>query len=311
MPSDEREAAAAAPDEWVESFATHLAFERNASPHTLRNYRRDIASFAAWAARRGQAGRGPEFWRGLGPSDVRSYLAHLHPTHQKTSIARRLSGLRAFLRYLVREGLIGQNPADAINAPKAPKKLPQFMPVDEIFHLLDNVRGDGLAGARDKAILELLYATGVRVSELVGLSERDLDLSGGLARVMGKGKVEREVVLTVPAAAAVQNYFEALRREGRVGAPEGPVFLNARGGRLTDRSVRRILNAWLLRAAIHRKVSPHTLRHTFATHLLAGGADLRSIQELLGHKSLSTTQKYTHLGIERLMEVYDKAHPRA
>lgn len=300
-----------AADEWVEAFRAHLVLERNSSPHTVRNYGRDIADFAEWSKKKGRTGEGPDFWRGVEAGEIRSYLARLHPDHEKTSIARRLSGLKAFFRYLVREGRIAANPAQALTAPKAAKKLPEFMPVDEVFHLLDTVAGEGLAGARDKAILETLYATGVRVSELVGLSPRDMDLENGFARVMGKGKVEREAVLTETAVRAIRKYFDARSDAGLDVLRDGPVFLNSRGGRLTDRSVRRILDAWLKKAALVRKVSPHTLRHTFATHLLAGGADLRAIQELLGHKSLSTTQKYTHLGIERLMEVYDKAHPRA
>lgn len=298
-------------DVWVEAFRAHLVLERNASPHTVRNYGKDISGFAEWSKKRGKTGFGPDFWREVDAADIRSYLAKLHPDHEKTSIARRLSGLKAFFRYLVREGHLGKSPAQAVNAPKAARKLPEFMPVDEIFHLLDTVAGEGLNGFRDKAILETLYATGVRVSELVALSQRDLDLENGFMRVMGKGKVEREAVLTETAARAITKYFDARLDAGLGPVRDGPVFLNNRGGRLTDRSVRRILDAWLKRASLVRKVSPHTLRHTFATHLLAGGADLRAIQELLGHKSLSTTQKYTHLGIERLMEVYDKAHPRA
>ncbi len=309
-PTKEALATSPTPDPWVEGFAAHLAFERNSSGHTVRNYLRDVEAFAAWLGERGFES-GPERWRRVTPDTVRAYLARLHPTHEKSSIARRLSGLKAFFRYLVREGRLTKSPADPLSAPKAVKKLPEFMPVDEVLHLLDTVRGEGESGARDKAILELLYATGVRVSELVGLNGRDLDLPGRLARVRGKGKVEREAVLTEVGAHALESYLAARREAKRPLEPGGPVFLNARGGRLTDRSVRRILDAWLARAAIVRKVSPHTLRHTFATHLLAGGADLRAIQELLGHKSLSTTQKYTHLGIERLMEVYDKAHPRA
>lgn len=298
-------------DEWVGAFTAHLTLERNSSPHTVRNYLKDVSGFAEWSAKRGKAGGGPDFWRSVETGEVRSYLAHLHPDHEKTSIARKLSGLKAFFRFLVREGRLKSNPAQAVSAPKAAKKLPEFMPVDEVLHLLDTVAGEGLSGARDRAILETLYATGVRVSELVGLSVKDLDLANGFARVKGKGKVEREAVLTSPAIRAIEDYFSERRAAGLEPGRESPVFLNSRGGRLTDRSVRRILDAWLMRAALSRKVSPHTLRHTFATHLLAGGADLRAIQELLGHKSLSTTQKYTHLGIERLMEVYDKAHPRA
>lgn len=300
-----------AKDPLVEAYFTHLEFEKNSSPHTLRNYRLDVEGFAGWARSRGKGGTGADFWRAVASADVRSHLASLHSNHAKSSVARKLSGLRAFFRYLVREGHLAANPAASVAAPKAVKKLPEFMPVDEILHLLDTVADEGLAGARDKAMLETLYATGVRVSELVGMDLKDLDFANGFARARGKGKVEREVVLTAQAVKAIESYLDARAAAGQEVRRDGPVFLNLRGGRLTDRSVRRVLDAWLLRAALSRKVSPHTLRHTFATHLLAGGADLRAIQELLGHKSLSTTQRYTHLGIERLMEVYDKAHPRA
>ncbi|PLX42104.1 MAG: tyrosine recombinase XerC [Deltaproteobacteria bacterium] len=296
-------------DPWVEEFRGHLRFELNSSEHTIRNYLRDVERFGEWLSK--GAKTTPTLWRGVEMGDIRGYLAHLHPTHRKSSIARNLSAVKAFFRFLVRQAHLGSNPADLLSAPKAPKKLPEFMSVDEVLHLLDSVKADGLLGARDKAILETLYATGVRVSELVSLSGKDIELTRGVARVLGKGKSEREVVLTGPAIDALDSYFALRMEAGKPLEGKGPIFLNARGGRLTDRSVRRILDQWLTRAAIAKKVSPHTLRHSFATHLLAGGADLRGIQELLGHKSLSTTQKYTHLGIERLMEVYDKAHPRA
>jgi len=308
MPGTEPEAVS---DPWVEGFLNHLRYERNASPHTVRNYGRDVRGFARWAAvRTGEPG-GPDLWVQVDATLIRAFLASLYAGHAKTSIARTLSGLRTFLAYLVREGHLAASPAEGLRAPRAPRKLPNFLPVDEVFHLLDGVAGEGLAGARDRAMLEVLYGTGIRVSELVGLDGRDLRLSSRTARIRGKGRVERDVPLTEPATRALEAYFAC---RGEAGAPlpvDGPVFLNARGGRLTDRSVRRVLDRWLQKAAIVRRVSPHTLRHTFATHLLAGGADLRAIQELLGHKSLSTTQKYTHVGIEKLMEIYDRAHPRA
>lgn len=300
-----------AQDRWVEAFADHLAYERTASRHTVRNYLRDVRAFRAWEAERSGTGASERLWVGVDASAVRSYLASLHATHARTSIARALSALRTFLGYLVREGLLAENAADAVTAPKAAKKLPKFLPVDEVLHLLDGVKAEGLLGARDRAMLELLYGTGIRVGELVALGGGDLHLGAGTARIRGKGRVEREVPLTDAAVQALNGYLELRRAAGLPLAADGPVFLNARGGRLTDRSVRRVLDRWLHQAAILRKVSPHTLRHTFATHLLAGGADLRAIQELLGHKSLSTTQKYTHVGVERLMEVYDRAHPRA
>lgn len=302
---------AIAGDPWVEAFLNHLAYERNASPHTIRSYRRDVSSFALWASRRAGGAKGPELWARVEPSGVRTFLASLHAHRERTSIARTLSGLKTFFAYLLREGHLAASPAEGVTGPKAQKSLPAFLPVDEVFHLLDSVAGKGLSGARDRAILELLYATGIRVGELVGLNGRDVKLVSRTARIRGKGRVEREVPLTDPSARVLEAYLDLRDQAGSPLDSDGPVFLNARGGRLTDRSVRRILDRWIEKAALVRRVSPHTLRHTFATHLLAGGADLRAIQELLGHRSLSTTQKYTHIGIEKLMEVYDRAHPRA
>jgi integrase/recombinase XerC len=298
-------------DPWIQGFLHHLTYERNASPHTVRSYRRDVASFAAWAGERDPGSRGAALWRGVDATRVRAFLASLHKDHAKASIARTLSGVKAFFRFLVREGHLPANPADAVTAPRLPQRLPRFLSVDEVLHLLDTVAVDGERGCRDRAVLELLYATGIRVGELAAMEGRDLALAARCARIRGKGRVEREVPLTEACTAALQRYLEERRRADRPLEPDGPVFLNTRGGRLGDRSARRLLEQWLQAAAIAGDVSPHTLRHSFATHLLAGGADLRAIQELLGHKSLSTTQKYTHVSIEKLMEVYDKAHPRA
>ncbi len=298
-------------DPWLDGFLNHLAYERNASPHTIRSYRRDVTAFLAWAE--GRIGRavGAGLWPRVEASTIRAFLASLHADHEKSSISRTLSGLKAFFSFLVREGHLCASPAEGISAPKVPKRLPRFLPVDEVLHLIGAVTGDDLAGTRDRAILEVLYGTGIRVGELVGLDGRDLRLGARTARIRGKGRVERETPLTDPSVRSLEAYLDLRSRNRLPLEPGGPVFLNARGGRLSDRSVRRILNHWIEQAAIARQVSPHTLRHSFATHLLAGGADLRSIQELLGHRSLSTTQKYTHVGIEKLMEVYDRAHPRA
>ncbi len=298
------------PDPWLDAFVRHLEVERGASRHTVRGYRNDVLALGRFA-RAGDGPAGPDLWRRVDPGTVRAFLGSLHRDHARTSIGRTLSGVRAFFRFLVRDGYLDCNPADGVPAPKTPRTLPGFLSVDEVVHLLDTVGDDGLLGARDRAMLELLYATGVRVGELVDLDGRDVRLVAGTVRVRGKGRKEREVPLTGPSTRALERYFELRAGAGRPVEPGGPVFLNARGGRLTDRSVRRVLDRWLREAAIARGVSPHTLRHTFATHLLAGGADLRAIQELLGHRSLSTTQKYTHVGIERLMAVYDRAHPRA
>ncbi len=297
-------------DPWIRAFLDHLRYERNASPHTVRNYARDVSGFGRWLAER-RGLEGPDLWRAVEPADVRAFLAARHRRWARTTLGRALSALRTFFRFLVREGHLDRNPAGAVAAPKAPRRLPGVLSVDEVFRVLDAAAEPGLRGARDRAILELLYGTGMRVGELVALDGRDVRVGARTVRVRGKGRVERELPLPEAAARALERYLACREAEGCPLEPAGPVFPNARGGRLSDRSVRRILDRWIERAALARRVHPHMLRHSFATHLLAGGADLRAIQELLGHRSLSTTQKYTHVGIERLMEVYDRAHPRA
>jgi len=218
------------------------------------------------------------------------------------------------LKYLVQEGYLRRNPAEIVATPRQEKPLPNFMPVDEAFALMETPDPSRTWGARDKAILETLYSTGMRVGELVGLGEGDLDSSLGIVRVFGKGGKERIVPIGEKALEALRVYLEkrdqAVRKAGEKGR-KAPIFVNARGGRLTSRSVARILQKHLVRGGIWRKISPHALRHSFATHLLDAGADLRAIQELLGHASLSTTQRYTHVSVDKLMEVYDRAHPRA
>ena len=211
----------------------------------------------------------------------------------------------------MREGRLEHNPAVGVPSPKVPKGLPRDLTVDEMFNLLDSIHGDDTAGLRDRAILELLYSAGLRVGELVSLNIEDFDLNGGMVRVLGKGNKERLVPFGSKAAAALDRWLEGARPLRAKSSEAEAVFLNLRGGRLTDRSVRRILDRRISEAAIRGHVSPHALRHSFATHLLGAGADLRSIQELLGHSSLSTTQRYTHVSTDALMRVYDKAHPRA
>lgn len=298
-------------DPWVESFFNHLCYERNTSAHTTKSYLGDVAAFAAWAREKDKEKKDSSLWAKVDSAEIRSFLASLYKKKTRSSIARTLSGLRVFFKFLVREGRIADNPAEGVSAPKIPSRLPVFLSVDEVLHLLSNLGGSGIRASRDRAVLELLYATGIRVGELVGLNIRDVDLAGQTARVRGKGRVERDAPITNHGTSALKTYMEFREANGeRIGLGD-PVFLNTKGGRLSDRSVRRIVDKWVKEAAIQSNVSPHTLRHSFATHLLAGGADLRAIQELLGHKSLSTTQKYTHVGIEKLMEVYDRAHPRA
>jgi integrase/recombinase XerC len=242
---------------------------------------------------------------------VRGFVARLSREGlRKASIARKLSTVRSFLRHAERAGRIKSSPARGIRTPRVPKGLPRDLTVDEMFNLLDHVQGDDVAAIRDVALLELLYAAGLRVGELVSLDLDDVDLASGVVRVLGKGNKERLVPFGSKAERALRRWKER-SQELRAKSNEVAVFLNLRGGRLTDRSVRRILNRRLREAAIRARVSPHALRHSFATHLLGAGADLRAIQELLGHASLSTTQRYTHVSTDALMRVYDKAHPRA
>ena len=286
----------------IEQFCRYLETERNASTHTVAAYRSDLEQFSAFLA--GQGDGAPEEVDHL---TIRRYLAQLHKGLTKSSIGRKLSALRALFRYLLREGRLEKNPAELIGTPKREKRLPFHLNIDQVTALVSAPSPAAGLPLRDRAVLETLYSCGIRVSELTGMNVGDLDLEEGLARVLGKGGKERLVPVGSCAAAALSAYLQE-RGGPQAGAP---LILNARGGRLTRRSVGRIVDAHMLLIATMRKASPHTLRHSFATHLLEGGADLRAIQELLGHASLSTTQKYTHVSIDRLMEVYDKAHPKA
>jgi integrase/recombinase XerC len=229
-------------------------------------------------------------------------------------LARKIAAQRSFFRYLVGEGILPQNPAEMVSTPKQDKPLPIFLPVDEVFALVETPDISTIWGARDRAILEVLYSCGIRVSELVGLSDGDADFFLGILKVYGKGGKERIVPIGAKALKALQEYLpqrdRVLARRNLKGS-KSPFFINPRGGRLTSRSVARILQKHILKCGLLRKISPHALRHSFATHLLDAGADLRSIQEMLGHVSLSTTQRYTHISMDKLMDVYDRAHPRA
>ncbi len=295
----------------VRRFLANLADQRRLSPETIRAYSSDLGQFGQFLRDEHCDGVAP------GPSGidtlaVRGFVAHLMRSGlSKTSVARKLSSVRSFLRHAVRDGRIEVNAAEGIPTPRAPRALPRTMTVDEVFVLLDAISDDDTTSMRDRAILELLYAAGLRVSELVGLDLKDIDLTGGLVRALGKGNKERLVPFGSHAQKALRKWLSASALLRERGGDDDALFLNLRGGRLTDRSVRRILNNRLREAAIHAKLSPHDLRHTFATHMLGSGADLRAIQELLGHASLSTTQRYTHVNADALMKVYDKAHPRA
>jgi len=294
----------------VRKFLEHLEDQRRLSPETLRAYRSDLAQFRDSLT--GGGGHEPPELHEIDVFSVRGFIAGLGRGNiGKSSIARKLSAVRSFFTYSVRQGWIENNPAGDISAPKIPKRLPRDLTVDEMFTLLERIDGDDLASRRDRAILEVLYAAGLRVSELVGLDLGDIDVSSGMVRVLGKGRKERLVPFGRQASGALRRWLQGSLSLRKKGAQPEALFLNLRGGRLTDRSVRRILDRRLMEAAIHADVSPHALRHSFATHLLGAGADLRAIQELLGHASLSTTQRYTHVSPDRLMEVYDMAHPRA
>jgi integrase/recombinase XerC len=297
-------------DEAVARFLAYLEDQRRVSPQTLRAYASDLAQFrVALARRHGELVPGPEAIDALA---VRGYVAGMHKEGlAKSSVARKLSAVRSFLKHAVRQGVIDASPAEGIPTPKQPKLLPKNLTVDEVFTLLDRIPVDDLAARRDRALLEFLYATGLRVGELASLDLDDIDLTAGLVRVMGKGNKERMVPFGSKAKASLLLWLSASEPLRRGGGDGNAAFLNLRGTRLTDRSVRRILDRRMREAALAAHMSPHALRHSFATHMLGAGADLRAIQELLGHASLSTTQRYTHVGIESLMEAYDKAHPRA
>jgi len=288
-------------ERYILKFLRYLEIEKNYSPHTLTNYRNDLKIFK-------------DFLGDLPVEQVdyltlRKFLAHLKAAqYSKTSIARRLACLRSFFKFLCREGHIKENPISGLSTPKLEKKLPIFLNVNQVTKLLEAPDKD-LSGMRDKAILETLYSTGIRVSELVGLSIQDVDFIGGVVKVKGKGKKERLSPVGDRALRSIRGYLRM--KDAASNKDTRALFLNKNGRRLTDRSVRRIVDKYINRTSIQEKVSPHTLRHSFATHLLDRGADLRSVQELLGHMNLVTTQIYTHVTTDRLKTVYEKSHPRA
>lgn len=325
----------------VELFLTYLRAERHFSSHTARCYAADLEQFCAYlssGAVLGAASRGPsqaalprsngaaacapasvalpemnQKLLGVDTERVRSFIAKLNENNYcKSTVARKLATLRSFYKFLVRRGLLASNPVLTIRTPKQDKRLPKYLEVEQIERLFSNCDVTTLLGARDRAILETLYSTGIRVSELVALNVEDVDLSTNVLRVTGKGKKQRVIPIGPGAVKAMLHYLDLRRAD-----PHNPssdlsaLFINKHGQRLSTRSVRRKLDKYLLQAGLDLSVSPHTLRHSFATHMLQRGADLRSLQELLGHQSVSTTQIYTHLSSRRVKEEYDKAHPRA
>ena len=302
----------------IDGFERYVADERRFSPQTVRAYRTDLDRFADfWEREFANESAGKTPLSRLDTLAVRSYLASLHRARlSNRSLARHLSTLRSFFRWACREGHLAKSPARGLPAPRVPKTLPRAMTLPDTERLLAAEEEDAAVPERERALFELLYATGLRVSEAAGLDLEDVDFSARLVRVTGKGSRERIVPFGEAAADALEAYLpsrHALRRradEDDADAGE-PLFVNARGGRLTSRSMARLLKRRLRAAGLPAEISPHALRHTFATHLLQAGADLRAIQELLGHASLSTTQKYTHLDAARLREVYRNAHPKA
>ncbi|MGB2705608.1 MAG: tyrosine recombinase XerC [Candidatus Omnitrophota bacterium] len=286
---------------YIEKFKGYLRVEKNYSPHTVKNYASDLLEFS-------------NFLPGIEAVNidylaVRKFLGYLRSKDiSKRSVARKVSSLRTFFRFLQRDGYIKNNPVASISAPKMDKKLPIFLDEKTVEKLVTSPDSKTMQGARDKAILETLYSAGIRVSELVGIDIAEVDFISGVVKVLGKGRKERLAPIGDKAVDAIRGYLEFRNRKW---GDEKALFLNKSGKRLNQRSVRRTVDKYIKRLSIKERISPHTLRHSFATHLLNRGADLRSVQELLGHKNLSTTQIYTHVTTERIKSVYDKAHPRA
>lgn len=308
---------------YIDQFIGYLKDERHFSTHTARCYAADLEQFCAHLAEKdgagaaaGHASSDPNTNRRLQAVDadaVRLFMGQLHDKNYcKSTIARKLATLRSFYKFLVKRGYLSANPVSSIRTPKQEKRLPKYLEIEQIDRLLSNCDTTTMLGARDRAILETLYTTGIRVSELVALNIDEIDFSASVVRIRGKGRKERVIPVGPGAVRAILHYLD-LRRL----APTGPrqdsqaLYINKHGQRLSTRSVRRKLDKYLLEAGLDLSVSPHTLRHSFATHMLKRGADLRSVQEMLGHQSLSTTQIYTHLNDDDLKNQYEKAHPRA
>jgi integrase/recombinase XerC len=302
---------------YIDDFLKHLKYERNLSEHTLRNYESDMEQFYDFIAPPNSDGERRDVdIHSLDNLTIREYMATLYEKKKKkSSIHRKVACLRTFFRFLCREGVLEKNPAMLVSSPRVDRKLPNHLTIEQMVKFIETPETDTVLGKRDRAILELLYASGVRVSELVGLNLTDIDFNHQTLRVKGKGRKERMVPFGNHAKAALEAYL-GVRGELLVEAdPDdrdpNAVFMNYQGTRITTRSVGRMLDKYCKQCAEIHHVSPHALRHSFATHLLDAGADLRTIQELLGHARLTTTQQYTHVSTDKLMEVYDKAHPKA
>jgi integrase/recombinase XerC len=301
-------------EEGLAEFLRALALEKNASELTVKSYREDLTqTIEFFREKYAEQAKDPDR---ITSRHLRAYTVWLHEKgYAKTTIARRIAAVRSWFRFLCRQGLVKQNPADGLRAPRQDKKLPHFLSEVNLDKLVQVPLPDTPMGLRDRAILETLYSAGLRVSELTGLNLNDLDVQAGIATIRGKGKKERLAFLGEKSLRSVQAWLEAraavLAQKDRVGKNVEAIFLNKNGTRLTSRSVGRLLEKYLAQAGMDPRTSPHTLRHSFATHLLDHGADIRSVQELLGHSSLTTTQIYTHVTTQRLKDSYDQAHPRA
>jgi integrase/recombinase XerC len=298
----------------IEQFLEHLRYERNVSEHTLRNYSSDLDQFFQYLTLNNT--RDAPDLSAIDHLTIREWLASLHSAQKKkSSIARKLAALRTFFQFLVREGVLEMNSAKLVSTPKQEKKLPKHLSIEEAIRFIESPDAETDLGKRDRAMLELMYATGVRVAELTTLNVADVDFGNQLVRVTGKRRKQRIVPFGDPAGEAIRNYL-SVRDKFLFNAPiserdDEALFLNYKGTRITTRSVGRMVDKYIRLCAGMHNISPHALRHSFATHLLDSGADLRDIQELLGHARLSTTQVYTHVSMEKLIEVYDKAHPKA
>ncbi len=293
--------------DYIDAFNTYLSVEKGASGNTIDAYLSDLQQFSEFL----KDMRPVQSLESAGMLEIRSFIAALLKTDKKSSVGRKLAALKTFYKFLLREHIIEMNPAELIAIPKKDKLLPEFLNVDEAFSIIEQPEGDTFLSLRDRTMLELFYASGLRVSELVGLDIENIDINIGYVRVIGKGRKERVVPVNKKAVEVIVRYLKE-----RIGFLQGKseteaLFVNKYGKRLTRRAVGMIVRKYMLKSGINKHISPHSLRHTFATHLLDAGADLRFIQELLGHSSISTTQVYTHTSMDRLMKVYDDAHPRA
>ncbi|MBF0215575.1 MAG: tyrosine recombinase XerC [Candidatus Omnitrophica bacterium] len=287
---------------YIDKYIRYLEAERNSSEHTTRGYSRDLGELASFL---GEKGPGE-----VSHLDIRKFLAELKARElSRATVVRKLSAIRSFYRFLFREDIVVTNPAEGVFTPKLEKRLPEFLDQVKTLELITAPRGEKQSELRDRAVLETLYSTGMRVSELVELSRDAIDIFSGVIKVRGKGKKERITLIGQKAEEAISAYLSVRKDQGL--DTSRALFVNKNGTRLSDRGVRRIVDKYVRMASIDKKLSPHSIRHSFATHMLNNGADLRSVQELLGHKNLSTTQIYTHLGAKRIKEIYDKAHPRA